>query len=495
MKEFADIIFLNGNFTTLDPANPSAEAVAIHDGIFLCVGTEPEVMKYAGENTVTVDLNGEQVLPGLHDSHTHFVRGGLNYNLELRWDGVYSFAEAMRMLKEQAERTPQPQWVRVVGGFSAQQFDEKRLPTLEEINSLVPDTPVFILHLYDRALLNKAAIAAIGITKDTPNPAGGEILHDYYGNPTGLFLAKPNARILYETLSKAPRLSHADQLNSTRVFMQELNRLGITSVIDAGGGFQRYPEDYAVIRELWEKGELTVRTAYNIFPQQPNRELSDFNRWTQVIPPLEGDSMLRHNGAGEMLVFSATDFEDFREPRPEPNEMMEKELEQIVRLLVEKRWPFRLHATYNETIERALNVFERINEEIPFNGLHWFFDHAETITVKNINRVKALGGGIAIQHRMAYQGEYFASRYGSEAASLAPPVRSMLEAGLPVGAGTDATRVAGYNPWICLYWLVSGKTLADTGYTMRTISSPEWKPFVSGQKEARGFQMNRGKKV
>jgi predicted amidohydrolase YtcJ len=169
--------------------------------------------------------------------------------------------------------------------------------------------------------------------------------------------------------------------------------------------------------------------------------------------------MYRHNGAGEMLVYSAADYEDFLEPRPDMATSMEEELYPIVRLLAEKRWPFRLHATYDETISHALAAFERVNREIPFGTLHWFIDHAETITPRNLERVKALGGGIAIQHRMAYQGEYFVKRYGAKAAEAAPPIRRMLEMGVPVGAGTDATRVASYNPWIALYWLVSGRTI------------------------------------
>jgi predicted amidohydrolase YtcJ len=160
-----------------------------------------------------------------------------------------------------------------------------------------------------------------------------------------------------------------------------------------------------------------------------------------------------------MLVYSAADFEDFRLPRPEMPQSMEPDLEAVVRLLVEKRWPFRLHATYDETITRALDVYEKVNREIPFDGLHFIIDHAETISPRSIERIAALGGGIAVQHRMAYQGEYFAERYGHEAARHTPPIRRMLDAGVPVGAGTDATRVASYNPWVALAWLVSGKTV------------------------------------
>ena len=460
-----DSILFNGRITTLDPAKPSASAVAIDRGVFVAVGSYREIMALRGAKTKVLDLRGRPVIPGLNDSHTHLIRGGLNYNMELRWDGVPSLTEALAMLREQARRTPAPQWVRVVGGWSEFQFAERRMPTLAEINAAAPDTPVFVLHLYARAMLNAAALRAVGYTKDTANPTSGEIEHDARGNPTGMLIAKPNAAILYATLGKGPKLPLEYQLNSTRHFMHELNRLGITSVIDAGGGAQNNPDDYAVIEQLHRDDQLTVRIAYNLFTQKPKGELADFQRWTSSVQPHQGDTMYHHNGAGEMLVFSAADFEDFLEPRPELTGTMEEELYPVVRLLAEKRWPFRLHATYDQTIARALSVFERIDRELPFDGLHWIIDHAETITPRNIERVKALGGGIAIQHRMAYQGEYFVDRYGTKAAEETPPIRRMLDMGVPVGAGTDATRVASYNPWVALYWLVSGRTVGGLPLT------------------------------
>ncbi|MDC6111742.1 amidohydrolase [Serratia rubidaea] len=459
MSHYATLIITNGKFHTVDRANPTAQAVAIKDGKFLAVGSESEVMRHADDATQIIDLQGHTAIPGLNDSHLHLIRGGLNYNLELRWEGVPSLADALRMLREQALRTPSPQWVRVVGGWSEFQFAERRMPTLDEINQAAPDTPVFVLHLYDRALLNRAALKVAGYTKETPNPPGGEIQRDANGNPTGMLIAKPNAMLLYATLAKGPRLPLEQQVNSTRQFMRELNRLGLTSAIDAGGGFQNYPEDYQVVAELHEKRQLTVRIAYNLFTQRPQQELEDFRLWTDMLKPGQGTDFYRHNGAGEMLVFSAADFEDFLQPRPDLPPGTEEELERVVRHLVEHRWPFRLHATYDESISRMLDVFEKVNREIPFNGLHWLFDHAETITERNIERVKALGGGIAVQHRMAFQGEYFAERYGQQAVKQTPPVAKMLAADLPVGLGTDATRVASYNPWTALYWLVSGRTV------------------------------------
>jgi len=455
--ETPDLILRNGKITTLDPANPTATCLAIKDGRVLAADNEGNFP--VGPATKTIDLQGHRVIPGLNDSHLHLIRGGLNYNLELRWDGILSLADALRMLKIQAHATPPGQWVRVVGSWSEFQFIERRMPTLDEINEAAPDTPVFILHLYCRALLNRAALRACGYTKDTPDPPGGEIQRDKQGNPTGLLIAKPNAMILYATLAKGPKLPPEHQVNSTRHFMRELNRLGVTSCIDAGGGFQNYPDDYEIIRHLHERREMTVRIAYNLFTQKPKQEKDDFARWMKMTKPGDGDPFLRMNGAGEMLVFSAADFEDFLEPRPDLSPTLETELEEVVLALASNGWPFRLHATYDESISRFLDVFERVNKEVPIHDLHWFMDHCETISDRNLDRVAAMGGGIAIQHRMAFQGEYFVDRYGAKAAERTPPVRRMLETGIPVGAGTDATRVANYNPFNSLWWLVTGRTL------------------------------------
>jgi predicted amidohydrolase YtcJ len=469
-----DLIVHNAAIATMDPAQREARAVAAAGGKFIAVGSDAQVLPLRGPNTRVIDAGGRRVIPGLYDSHLHIIRGGLNYNLELRWDGVPSLADAMRMLKEQVDRTPQGQWVRVVGGFAELQFAEKRLPTLAELNQAAPDTPVFILHLYDRALLNRAALRAVGYTKETPEFPGGIIERNKDGEPTGALIANPNALILYKTLSLGPKLSPEHQLNSTRHFMRELNRLGVTSVCDAGGGFQNYPDDYAVIQELQKRGEMTVRIAYNLFTQNPKKEREDFARWAASNTLYQGDNFLRLNGAGEMLVYSAADFEDFLVTRPEMPPNMEPDLEAVVGLLARNKWPFRLHATYNETISRALNVFERVDREVPIKDLRWFFDHCETISDPNIERIKALGGGIAVQHRMAFQGEYFINRYGKDAAQRTPPVRRMLEMGVPVGAGTDATRVASYNPWTSLSWLVTGKTVGGTAlYPEKNLLSRE----------------------
>lgn len=454
-----EAIYYNGSFKGYGTFEKRITAVAIENNCFVKFGTDEEILKLKTSGTLTVDLRNRTVIPGLNDSHIHLIRGGLNFNMELRWDGIKSLSDALFMLKEQARRTPPPQWVRVVGGWSEFQFKEKRMPTLDEINNASGETPVFILHLYDRALLNKAALRAIGYDKNTPEIPGTKIERDGNGNPTGLLIATPNAIILYSALAQGPKLNLSDQINSTQHFMRELNRLGVTSVCDAGGGFQNYPDDYQVIEDLNKENKLTVRIAYNLFTQRPQHELEDFSNWTAISHYGQGNEFYRHNGAGEMLVFTAADFEDFLQPRPDLPQEMESQLEPVVRHLAANHWPFRLHTTYDESIQRALSVYEKVNQEVPITELNWFFDHAETISDQSIERVKKLNGGIAIQNRMAFQGEYFVDQYGKEKALRTPPIQKIIAAGIPVGMGTDATRVSSYNPWLCLYWLTTGKTI------------------------------------
>jgi predicted amidohydrolase YtcJ len=464
----ADIIITNAKITTLDDQLPNAEAIAIAGNKIMAVGNTRDMLRLKRATTKIIDAKGKTLIPGLFDSHLHVIRGGRFYNAELRWDGVKTLKRALEMLKEQAQRTPDGQWVRVVGGWNEYQFEEKRLPTLAEINEATGNVPAFILYLYGKAWLNKAGLQKLGINGTTPNPAGGLIEKDNEGNPTGLLVAEPNAFILYSTLAKLPELSNEEKINSTLQYMTELNRLGVTAVMDAGGGFQNFPDDYAITDSLNKAGKISVRLPYFLFAQKKGTELSDYTRWTGMVdvdhPAGNGHNEIDYHvaGGGENLVADAADFENFLFPRPELPASMESSLKPVLQLLIKNRWPFRLHATYNESITRDLNVIEEVNKTTPLNGLVWFFDHAETISEENIQRIKALGGGVSIQHRMAFQGESFIHRYGKAAALAAPPVKKMLEAGLPVGLGTDGTRVATYNLWVALYWITTGKTIGGT---------------------------------
>ena len=458
----ADLIVVNGRVAA-GAGDDFVSAFAVKDGRFLVVGEREAVMATRGADTEVIDAGGRTVIPGLNDSHSHVIRGGLNYALEIRWDGVTSLKAGLAMLKEQAARTPEGSWVKVVGGFGEFQFEARRLPTLAEINAAVPDRPCIVAFLYTSAFVNQKGIEALGYDAETSFP-GGVVELDGQGKPTGMLIARPGAAIIYFTLVETGKLSPENQELSTRHFVRQLNRLGMTSAIDAGGGGQFFPDNYAAMKRLAEKRQLHLRVGYYIFnSHRPGMELREWKKYLGMVKPGDNYDMFRPNGyimcgAGENIVWSAGDFENFKEPRPDLAGHMEGELTQAITMFARKRWPFRIHATYDESIQRMLSVLEDVNAKHPFASERWLFDHAETVSEESLKRIKALGGGVAIQNRMLFQGEYFVKRYGATKAADAPPIRKMLDMGIPVGLGTDGTRVSSYNPWLALYWVVSGKT-------------------------------------
>lgn len=466
-SDTADLIVTNANIVTLNPAQPRASALAVRNGKFIVVDDSAAVERVRGSETRRIDAGGHTLIPGLNDSHLHAVREGRFYNLELRWDGVDSLERALAMVREQASRTPKGQWVRVIGGWSPYQFKERRMPTVAELNEAAPNTPTFVLFLYSQGFINRAAVQALGLTATSAAPDGGRY---EFVDGGAILHAEPNPLILYQMIAKPPPLSAEDQINSTLHFYRELNRLGLTSAVDAGGGGHVYPTDYAGSEAVVKEGELPLRISYYLFPQVPGKEAEDFRRWTtgqhvgsNIAATLEHGFELE--GGGEFLAHSAGDWENFMAARPDlddrkrAGEDPEGDLHEVVTILVKQQWPLRLHATYGESIVHIMNVFETVAREQGRFVPRFAIDHAETVRDADLQRVKAMGGGFAIQDRMAFAGEFFVERYGAQAARYAPPLRKMLDLGIPVAAGTDGTRVSSYNPWPSLYWLVTGKSV------------------------------------
>ncbi|WP_343706230.1 amidohydrolase [Flavobacterium sp.] len=501
-QQKADLIIYNGKIATMHKPNEFVQAIAMKDGIILDTGIDKNILaSYKSSTTKLIDAKGKTVIPGLNDSHMHVIREGLNYNSELRWDGVKTLKRAMEMLKEQAARTPDGVWIKVIGGWNEFQFEEKRQPTIDEINAAVPDKPVFITYLYGKAFLNKKGIEVLKYSKDTKYE-GSLLEQDANGNLTGLMYAKETPKAIYMTMGLTTKLTPEERINSSIQFNHELNRFGLTSVIDAAGGSQNFPADYVTSLDLAKQNKLSLRISYYLFAQQKGKELEDYEKWVATTQVNKNDNLIVANGyveegAGENIVASAADFENFLEPRIVLSDEMETDLEPIIRLLVKNRWPFRLHATYGESIDRMLNVFEKVNKEIPFNGLRWFFDHAETITPSELQRVKKLGGGIAVQFRMYYQGELYNKLYGAPKTQL-PPIKKMLELGIPVGMGTDATRISTFNPWMALHWLLTGKTIGGMQFWPKDQILDKFTAlqlYTSGSAWFSGEEKDKGKLV
>ena len=459
----ADTLIVNGRIATLDPKNPNAEAIAIRGERIVEVGNPGELEKYRGPNTRVIDAGRRIVIPGLNDAHTHFIRGGLTYTNEVRWDGVPSLAEGMRRVSEQAKRTPPPHWVQVIGGWTWAQFAEKRHPTLDEINAATGDTPCMIMHLYDRAWLNRSAVRVLGWEKELPKLFGGFVERDANGRPTGLVMSTTSLASLVSVWLRVPRLSQDEQVISTRHFMREHNRLGVTSVIDAGGGGQNFPENYAAIAKLAADRRLTLRIGYQLFAQTPGKELENYQVWSKLVSIGQGDDYYRMVGAGEYLLYAAGDPANFAKDWVKPPAgAMEPQFAAVVKHLAALGWPFRQHATFDSTAARQLDVLEQVNREVPLKKLRWGLDHCETLTPKSLERLAALGGSVSIQNRMSLDGEAFVAKYGVAAAEDAPPIARIREMGIPLACGTDANRATSYNPWIGVHWLLTGKTLGGS---------------------------------
>ena len=499
----SDLVIVNARIARFDRPLDDQDTlyhIAINDETISEVSTDKQlILGTANQSTRLIDAQGKRVIPGLIDTHTHVVRGGRFYNLETRWEDVTSIREAMSLIRTQAERTPKGQWVRVIGGWSPYQFEEARMPTLAEINEAAPNTPVFILFLYSGGMLNEAGLRALNIDENSKAPQGSRYERDADGKPTGRLIAEPNPMILYQTIGALPGLSQADQYNSSIQFYRKLLSLGMTSAIDAGGGGHDFPDDYSATQRLASEGKLPMRVSAYLFPQEPDKEFNQFRKWMGNHSIDANHHLTLQNGytiegGGELLVWSASDFENFTAQRPDLAEHAEQDLHKVITLHVKKRWPFRIHATYDESITRVLNTLEKVNRKTPFDGLQWILDHAETISDENIDRVKQLGGGIAVQNRMAYAGEYFVERYGHELASRAPPLKRILAAGVPLGLGTDGTRVSSFNPWISYYWAVTGKTVGGLALKESDETLDRITALRLLSKDASWFSNEKGKK-
>ncbi|MEM6808488.1 MAG: amidohydrolase [Pseudomonadota bacterium] len=469
----ATLVLTDANIITQDPLQPEASAIALRDGVVQAVGSERQVRAYIGRDTEVISAGGRTVIPGLNDSHMHPTRAGRFYALELRWDGLPTLEAGLNRIRESAKKTPKGHWVRVIGGWSPFQFAERRMPTSAELTKAAPDTPVYVLFLYSQGFLNKAAVDVLGLTPGMQTPPG--TAYEFTPDGGAIIQAKPNPDLLYGTIGALPPMTAEQQAVSTKHFYAELNRFGLTSVIDAGGGGHHFPEDYRGSEALALAGELPVRISKYLFPQAKGRELEAFRQWTAdwQVNVNRAEALMNAyvvRGGGEFLAWAAGDYENFLDDRPDitTRPQWREQLLGVTRHLLANRWPLRIHATYDESINHILDVFEAAHTQevsegrLGFGGIRFAIDHGETLQRPTLGRIKALGGGMAMQARMAYAGEYFLDRYGKAATRRAPPLRDVINAGLPLGLGSDATRVASYNPWLTLYWATTGRSIGGT---------------------------------
>lgn len=445
----ADTILINGKITTL--AEPgTVEALAVRDGKVAAVGTTAQIRALAGPSTRTVDLEGRAVIPGLIDSHMHAIRAALFYATEVNWIGTKSITEAMQRIRAAAQRAKPGQWIIVAGGWTEQQFKEKRIPTQAELLQVAPDHPVYIQLFYNQALLTPAGLKALNINSDADVPPNGKLERDANGALTGWVLGGNPA--ISNLFDKLPLPTLEESVDGTRQFFRELNRLGITGVGDPGG-FNMTAASYQPLMRVWQDKQLTVRVRYSLFAQSRGKELDDYRNLTQMLPMGFGDDMLRFNGLGENVTWGVYNNDN---PTPEQKE----QYYQVLKWAVARGMTVTQHWNNNRSAHHLLEVLERVNKETPIAPLRWSIAHMNDATPENLARMKALGVGWLMQNAMYFGGEAFLKARGNEVMRLTPPIMTAVKMNLIIGGGTDAHRVMSYNPFNSLQWMLDGKTVA-----------------------------------
>lgn len=447
-----ETILVNGKIATVDPQFSIREALAVRDGKILATGKTTDIKKLAGPGTKVIDLQGRTVIPGLIDSHLHAIRAALSFSTEVNWIGAASLTEALGRITEASHAMKPGAWLIVAGGWTAGQFKEKRPPTQAELIAAAPGNPVYVQLGYGWAMLTPAGYKAMGITSESDLPSGGRFEKDANGKPTGAVTgAQAGIIALFD---KLPLPNFEEQVAGTKKFFRELNRLGITGVVDPGGN-NVTPDSYQAIYKVWRDGQMTVRVAYALCGFTPGKEFDEYKDLLRLLPMGFGDDMLRFNGIGERITAAMNNNNN-------PNETDKERYYQIVKWAADHGMSVTMHWANDQSVHHLLDIFERVNKETPIAPLRWSIAHLNDASSETLERMKALGVGWTVQDAMYFDGDNFLRQRGKEAAARVPPVVTARRIGVNAGAGTDAHRVASYNPFTALQWFLDGKTVNGT---------------------------------
>jgi predicted amidohydrolase YtcJ len=440
-----DTILMNGKILTVDANFTIAQALAIREGKISAVGTSVEVRRMAGPATRVIDLAGRTVIPGLIDSHMHAIRAALSFSTEVNWIGARSLAEALGRIRTAAAAKPAGAWLIVAGGWNVNQFAERRRPTQAELEAAAPNNPVYVQLGYGWAMLTPQAYKTLAIAAESDLPAGGRFERDPQGNATGAVTGGQAAIIaLFDRL---PKPTFEQQVQGTREFFRELNRLGLTGVVDPGGN-NLFPEDYQAAMRVWREGQMTVRVAYSLNGQTAGAEFDELRNLTQLLPMGFGDDYLRFNGLGERITFAMNNNNN-------PGATEKEKYQQILQWAAGRGMAITMHWGGNASVDHLLEIFESVNRQTPIAGLRWSIAHLNDASEATLRRMQALGVGWTVQNA-----SYFSAGGGAGASGRNPPVNTARRIGVHVGGGTDAHRVMSYNPFTCLQWFLDGKTVA-----------------------------------
>jgi predicted amidohydrolase YtcJ len=461
-----DTVLVNGKIVTVDDRFTIAQALAIKGERILKVGTTAEVEALRGPQTRVIDLAGRTVIPGLIDNHAHWVRAAEHD--ELRFDGVTSRQQALKMLADRVHSVPAGEWIVVLGGWSEEQFtDESRGFSLEELDRIAPNNPVVLQAVYNHSYLNSVALIAAKIDAATPDPQGGRIEKDAGGKPTGLVRGAGGVAFV---AARVPLQNQEAWLANTRKLVSYLNSMGVTAWLDAGGrgmGAKHY-EPY---RYLADRGDLTIRLFWTTIrqpatPAQVDAVIGEI----RDLKPFQGNDYFDNVGWGESVFAPVTT----QLLRVETNTRAE-DLAQMRRLLLalaERGIYVNSHVEMSTAIDAFLNEYESINKERPIKGLHWSFSHLDQVSEAQLERMKKLGMTAQIHSRPLIQGALMHKVHGDKAWDM-PPFRRIQDSGIHWGLGSDATAVTTSNPFYTLSFAVTGRMIGGRAVNRQTITREE----------------------
>ncbi|HKS08307.1 MAG TPA: amidohydrolase [Pyrinomonadaceae bacterium] len=449
----ADTIIVNAVVHTMDKTQPTAKAVAIYGNRIVAVGSSNDIKKLAGPTTRTIDAKQRLLLPGFNDAHTHFMTGGFQLSsVDLRdADSPQEFAARIKTF---AEKLPKGRWI-TGGDWDHERWSDAKLPTKELIDSVTPDTPVFVSRLDGHmALANSLALKLAGVTNQTLDPPGGVIVRDKSGEPTGV-LKDAAQSFVWKVI---PEATFDEKLAAARAASNYAAKLGVTSTQDVSAG-----TDVGIYQALLDRGELKTRI-YAVAP------LPQWERLARTgVRAHFGSEMLRVGGLkgfsdGSLGSTTALFYEPYRD---EPStsgigsDEMYPEGEMLKRVTEADRAGLQImiHAIGDRANDLILNIYEQVERENGKRDRRFRIEHAQHLRPQDIPRFARDGVIASMQPYHAIDdGRWAEKRIGKERAKTTYAFRSLLDAGATLAFGTDWT-VAPLNPILTIYAAVTRRTI------------------------------------
>jgi predicted amidohydrolase YtcJ len=448
-----DLIFVNAKIYTVDPASSVAEAAAITNGRFAAVGSNAQVRKLAAPGTRIIDLGLKTVVPGLSDNHLHSAGGGTGVDLSR----ARTLDEVLHLISVRVKQTRPGETVITNADWHEAQLKEQRLPYRADLDKVAPATPIVVVRGGHEYILNSAALKKWGITKQTPQPAGGRISRDARGELNGELLDRAKALVTLPN-SESPGIKY---------FIEEhrkLNAAGLTSI--------RYPgasvEQYRALGEMRNKGLLTIRVNQLLRPPAMNASQMKAMLAASGVNPDEGDEWLRIGGVklavdggfegGWMTELYAKPYDE-NSTYYGVNTMKQDDYTGIVKELNHEGWRVSTHAVGDAAIEEVLTAYEAANAEKTIVGRRWTVEHGFLPHEDHFTRMKKLGLVISAQDHLYLAGPSLAKMWGPKRAAWVTPVRAYLDHGLVVSGGTDSP-VVPYPPLWVFYHFVTRDTIS-----------------------------------